>query len=147
MGQVKLILFILLGLIYWTGFLSCNQPRSPPIRTYSLDTLYIAKVIYSECSICPLSEKLLIGSVVLNRVKDGRWGNCVEDVVFYPNQFYQASGGTNWKTNEECYRIARILMSYGSVDSLVLYFFQDFNKTKKKKIKIRVREKYHIFAY
>lgn len=115
-------------------------------KRLSNDTLTLSKVIHSECSICPISEQLLIGSVVLNRVLDGRWGSTIDSVVYYPNQFYQASGGENWESTDKSYQIARFLMVYGTIDASPLYFFKTFDKSFTHKLKITVREKHHIFA-
>lgn len=144
------IMFFLLSVIYWETCIR-KELISTGIHDktkiiYSLDTMNIANVIYSECSICPLSEKLLIGSIPINRLKDGRWGKSLDEVIFSPNQFYQANGGKNWKTNEECLNIARFIMIYGPVDSLPLYFFQSFEKSFTKKLTVLYKEKYHIFA-
>lgn len=108
------------------------------------DTSILANIIFSECSICPPIEKLATGSVVLNRIKDGRWGCTIEDVVYYPNQFHGTGG--NWQTNKECMDIARYLLINGSVDPEPLYFFQTYRKEFTKNLTTLYKLKYHYFA-
>lgn len=137
------IFWFLLGC--FLGRTSINSPEKQEV-CFSEDTLNLAKVIFSECSICPVSEQLLIGSVPINRVKDGRWGSTLEQVIYSPSQFYQANGGKNWKTDEKCYKIAQFLLTFGSINSEPLYFFQTYEKNFTKKLTIIIKEKYHIFA-
>lgn len=115
------------------------------VCTYNYDTLNLARVLFSECDKCDFGEKLLIGSVVLNRLKDGRWGNSIHEVIHAPNQFHGTDG--NWTTDSAHYVIARYLLTFGPISSVPLYFFQGRTKPFTKKLRVFYEAQYHTFAY
>ena len=137
--------FIAVNVIAICFSLSKKKSQKVEKQVYNIDTLLLAKIMYSECSICPISEKLLAGSVVLNRVRDGRWGRSISEVVFCENQFHGTTGD-NWTFDRPHYQLARFLMVYGPIDTMPLYFYGKTNKQFVNKLNLLYKEKYHIFA-
>jgi hypothetical protein len=113
---------------------------------YDLDTLYLSKVMFGECSICDDLETMMCGSVVLNRRNDGRWGSSICDVVYSNSQFHSLETD-NWKSDKKRYEMARKLMIKGSIDSKPLYFSKHIKFFDQYNISIYKRYKYHIFGY
>lgn len=65
----------------------------------------------------PDEEQLLVGSVVLNRVKSSSFPNTIREVIYAPNQYAPTFDG-RWETNpprERAYRNAKYLMENGSI--------------------------------
>lgn len=139
---IVLIGIALYGMIYYNNT-SVNSPKDVE---FNGDTLLLSKLLFSECSKCPIGEILLVGSVVLNRLEDGRWGNTLQEVIFSPNQFEGVSSN-NWDYTREFYQLAIFLLEYGPISKKPLYFHGKTNKSYVKKLKIYSVEKYHTFAY
>lgn len=60
----------------------------------------MARVVMNEASILPYTGKLLVAHVMVNRLKDGRWGDTMHDVLYYDNAFSHAD--CNGDVTEEC---------------------------------------------
>jgi len=60
---------------------------SVAIKEVETDLECLAKNVYYEAAFEPLKGKQAIAQVTLNRLKTGRWGNTVCDVVYAPSQF------------------------------------------------------------
>lgn len=91
---------------------------------YNADDLYwLSRIIYSESGNQPLSGKIAVGNVVLNRVHSARFPNTIHAVIFQRNQFSPASNGTIKRTpNAESVMAAKLCLD-GAVElDNVLYF-------------------------
>lgn len=146
--QLAVILF---GFWYLLNYTKDEQIKHnkqiKKVYSESKDTILLACLMYSECSICPIGEKLLTGSVVLNRMKDGRWGCNMLEVLFASGQF-KGTQGYNWTTDSYHMQLARFLMTFGSINETPLYFLdKQKDKNLLRKLKIFSKEKYHTFAY
>ena len=53
----------------------------------------MSRVVMSEASTEPYISKVSVAKVMINRVKDGRWGNSMYEVINYPNAFSTADNG------------------------------------------------------
>ena len=92
------------------------------------DVLLLAKVIYAEATEQPNLRELdrkYVGSVVINRLKDGYWGNSLSKVIYAPGQ-YACANPYNRKFNsyppEECIKIAKQLLlgvSFGMPENVI----------------------------
>lgn len=109
------------------------------------DATLLSTAIFGECSVCDDAEKRRTGSVVLNRLRDGRWGKTLHDVIYAPGQFDSVCGD-NWNTDHRHYTIAKELIYNGPTDSSSLYFAQNKSFFKRFGIKILGRERFHIFG-
>lgn len=63
------------------------QGRVKPVAFSSRDHECLARAMYFESNRSSREGMVAVGSVVMNRVQDGRWGNTVCDVVGAPRQF------------------------------------------------------------
>lgn len=91
---------------------------------YNADDLYwLSRIIYAESGNQPLSGKIAVGNVVLNRVKSVRFPNTVHGVIFQRNQFSPAKSGTiNRTPNAESVMAAKLCLD-GAVElENVLWF-------------------------
>lgn len=83
----------------------------------------LAKLIYCEVGTVKDDKCLyLCGSVVLNRMHDKRYPDTMEGVIFQKGQ-YEVTWNGAWdiKTpDKRCLRIARDLLTHGSIDNRVL---------------------------
>ena len=99
------------------GILSADQ-------FYNADDLYwLSRIIYAESGNQPLSGKIAVGNVVLNRVKSPRFPNTIHSVIFQRNQFSPAKSGTvNRTPNAESVMAAKLCLD-GAVElDSVLWF-------------------------
>ena len=92
-----------------TGYWFLNKPSV----NYN-DMLLLAKVIYAEATENPslrLMDRQYVGSVVINRLKSGHWGNELSNVVYAPRQ-YACVGSPKFNSNppKECLDIAKQLL-------------------------------------
>lgn len=57
-------------------------------KLFSFDEIFlIQRTIETECFDMDFMSKVNVASVILNRIKDGRFGNTVEEIITSPNQF------------------------------------------------------------
>ncbi len=98
----------------------------PSSAYYNADDLYwLSHIINAESGNQPLSGKIAVGNVILNRVKDGRFPNSIYSVVFQRNQFTPAATGSIYKTpNSESVLAAKLCLDGGTVLPTALYFNQ-----------------------
>lgn len=59
---------------------------------------WLSHIIHAEAGNQSLIGQICVGNVVLNRVKDSRFPDTVEEVVFSPNQFCPVKNGSIWST-------------------------------------------------
>jgi len=57
------------------------------IKEVETDLECLAKNVYYEAAFEPLKGKQAIAQVTINRLKTGRWGNTICEVVYAPSQF------------------------------------------------------------
>lgn len=62
---------------YWTDSVKLSAPEEH----------ILAKNIYYESGVEEYDGKLAVAQVTLNRLKSGKWGNTIKEVVYSPNQF------------------------------------------------------------
>ena len=91
---------------------------------YSEDAIYwLSRIIYSESGNQPMSGKIAVGNVVLNRVNDSRFPDTIYDVIFQKNQFSPAaSGSINREPNASSVIAAKLVLDGAEVLEDVLFF-------------------------
>ncbi len=91
---------------------------------YDADDLYwLSHIINAESGNQPLSGKMAVGNVVLNRVADSRFPDTVKGVVFQKNQFSPVKNGTiNLTPNAESVLAAKLCLDGGEALENVLWF-------------------------
>ena len=67
----------------------------------SEDLKWLSHIIHAEAGNQSLVGQICVGNVVLNRVRDSRFPDTVETVVFSPNQFCPVRNGSIWCTPDE----------------------------------------------
>ena len=76
----------------------------------------LSHVICGEAEGCSRDMKLSVGSVVLNRVKDERFPETIEEVVFQEGQYSCTWDGNYYRQpSEDTIDIAKYLLNNGSV--------------------------------
>ena len=89
------------------------------------DLYWLSHIIFAEAGNEPLTGKIAVGNVVMNRVKSNRFPNTVYDVIFQKNQFSPASNGRiNRTPNADSVVAAKIALEGDSVAGNS-YFFQN----------------------
>jgi spore germination cell wall hydrolase CwlJ-like protein len=110
-------LFILLT-IYTNIALNGNvNDLKNPISDEDIELL--SKLINSESGTEDLLDKLMVGSVVLNRMRHSN--QSMEDVIFKPNMF-SGVNSASFKSNESSKLAALFLLLNGPIDTSVHYF-------------------------
>ena len=87
------------------------------------DLRWLSHIINAEAGNQSMEGQICVGNVVLNRVKDSRFPDSVEAVIFAPNQFCPVKSGTIWCTPDEDAVIAAKLCLEGvSLAGESIYF-------------------------
>ena len=94
------------------------------IDVTAADIDLMARVVMSECS-THLKDDLgtdvaqAIATTIVNRVRNGHWGDTVQEVVYYPNAYSTADNGT---PTPECYSAVYAALTYEAFDKEMFYF-------------------------
>ena len=116
-----------------------------PKMMYTQEELDIlAHILAGECQALSDMEQLRVGSVVLNRIKDSRYPNTMQEVVFQKNQYACVKNGNYYREpTERNWENAKWLLEYGSVlPEYVIYQ----SKTKQGS-NVYLKTKYHYYCY
>lgn len=91
---------------------------------YDEDDLYwLSRIIFCESGNQPLTGKIAVANVVLNRVASSRFPDSVYDVIFQKNQFSPASSGSIYREpNEESVIAAKLALDGAEALEDVLFF-------------------------
>jgi len=98
------------------------------------DVEILAGVMYGENWISGRYEMMLTGSVVLNRVLDGRFPNNIHDVVYQIDGGYEQYAPRTKRligsseVPEICYNLARILLDFGPIAPPDVVYQAHFNQ-------------------
>lgn len=91
------------------------------------DLILLTKLINSESHGESLLDKLLVASVVLNRVNSNEFPNTLYEVIYQPNQFsgintglFRYNSSNRW--DRESYEVAKLVLKFGPVNEDILYF-------------------------
>ena len=80
----------------------------------------MSRVVMSEASTVPYIGKVGVAKVLINRLKDGRWGDTMMNVINYPNAFSTADNGD---VTDECREAVLQALEGGAVfPEDMLYF-------------------------
>lgn len=107
----------------------------------------LAKIIHAECGKCTYEEKLLVGSVVLNRVGHPKFSKTLIGVINQDSQFHGICN-TQFILNSESLKAASDLLMNGSYNKKILYFYlrDSPNKKWRKNLTIIKKAKFHNFC-
>lgn len=110
------------------------------------DMALVAQLVQAEAGNQDLKGKQLVADVVYNRVRDPRFPNTVEEVIFQKNQFSVIKNGSfdkaAWNIDEDSFKASETEY-YVQLDSGILYF----NNSKKVRGKDIFKYGDHWFGY
>ena len=83
----------------------------------------MARVVMSEVGsdYIDIDIKQAVASTIVNRVRSGKWGDTVTDVVTYPHAYWM---GDNGDPTEECYIAVEAALTYEAFP-LDMYYFKE----------------------
>lgn len=113
------------------------------------ELLFLACLITSECNICSDEEKMLVGSVVMNRMADPqhRWPTKIDEVIVQRNQFHGYVTNNFYPAIENQIIAAKLIM-HGPIRNDIYYFYLRDSPYKKWRSAISIKHKaqYHNFC-
>lgn len=75
------------------------------------DLKWLSHIIHAEAGNQDMVGQICVGNVVLNRVRDSRFPDTVQDVIFSPNQFCPVRSGSIWcEPDEEAVIAAKLCL-------------------------------------
>lgn len=88
----------------------------------------LARLVYREANIESLECQMAVVSVVINRWKDGRWGDTLEDVIYSPYQFTPANLIYKTTPTELNYTAVDLVLKNGcTLPPYCMYFRADYH--------------------
>ena len=90
----------------------------------SVEREMLARLVYREANTESLECQMAIVSVIINRWQDGRWGNALKDVVYYPHQFSPANLLYQTTPTELNYTAVDLVLQNGCTLSPYVLFFR-----------------------
>lgn len=100
---------------------------------YKSEDLYLlAKIIHAEARGENLEGKIAVGAVVLNRVKDERFPDTIEEVILQPKQFSSVDDGQFMlEPDENSYKAAfECVLGKDPTDGCVFFYNPDIATAK-----------------
>lgn len=137
---ICVLILVVLTQMYWIAFLICNpiieeiviekevlvkinNTENMVYNITSAEREMLARLVYLEANTESLECQKAIVSVVINRWQSGYWGDTLEDVVYYPNQFSPARLiDQTTPTNTNYQAVDYVLKNGTTVENFVLYF-------------------------
>ncbi len=105
-----------------------NEPLTPGSQYYNQKDLYwLSRIINAESRNQPLSGKIAVGTVILNRVESSKFPNSVYDVIFSGIQFSPVSNGSIYLAPSQESIIAAKLTLDGAKEAENSLFFHQKN--------------------
>lgn len=109
------------------------ETTAPKTMYYSVteeERLLIAQLVYREANTESLECQKAIVSVLFNRLACGKWGDTIEEVIYYKNAFTPATAGllegvTPTKTNYEA--VDFVLENGPTLPTYVRYFRANYH--------------------
>ncbi len=120
--------------IEWNSYDNCFYVHSGDTsllkhswQVYNADSVYwLSRIIAAEAGAEPLTGKIAVGNVVLNRVRSSQFPNSIYSVIFdkrYGIQFSPVANGTIYNyPDEESVIAAKACLEGYSLSSSILYF-------------------------
>lgn len=104
-----------------------NSGITPGDEFYIADEVeWLSRIIYAEAGIEPFAGKVLVGNVVLNRVRSDEFPDTIYDVIFdrkFGVQFTPTVNGMIWRTpSAACVTAAKLCLDGFSLSDKAMYF-------------------------
>lgn len=90
----------------------------------------LARLVHCEASICGNECKYDVISVVFNRLEAGKWGDTLEEVIYYKNAFTPATSGKlerTTPTKADYAAVDYVLENGPTLPTYVRYFRADYD--------------------
>ena len=102
-----------------------------PMNAYNItseEREMLARLVYLEANTESLECQMAIVSVVINRWQDGRWGNTLKNVIYYPYQFTPANLLYKTTPTELNYTAVDLVLKNGcTLPPYCMYFRTDYH--------------------
>ena len=82
----------------------------------------MVRVVMSEVGAKDLDCKQAVAQTILNRLASGKWGDSIEEVIYYPNAYSTADNG---EPNAECYMAVEWVISHPTSFPVNMYHFRE----------------------
>ena len=104
-----------------------NPGISPGEKFYIQDEVdWLARIICAEAGAEPFAGKVLVGNVVLNRMRSDEFPDTIYDVIFdtkFGVQFSPVANGSIWNTPDaDCVAAAKLCLEGYSLSTEAMYF-------------------------
>lgn len=90
----------------------------------------LARLVHCEASICSNECKYDVISIVFNRLEAGKWGDTLEEVIYYKNAFAPATSGKlerTTPTKADYAAVDYVLENGPTLPTYVRYFRTDYD--------------------
>lgn len=98
-----------------------NAPETCEVAFSKEEIDLMARVVMSEASVLSIDAKQAVAQTILNRLQDGRWGNTISEVVYYPNAYSTADNG---EPNADCYYAVESAIMYPTAFPTDMFWFR-----------------------
>lgn len=105
------------------------EVETEPTYAYDITSMereMLARLVYREANTESLECQMAVVSVVINRWKDGRWGDSLEEVVYYTHQFTPSNLIHKTTPTELNYTAVDLVIKHGcTLPPYCMYFRTD----------------------
>ena len=128
---------------------SLKKKNNAVINLTNEEILLLSKLVTSEARGESYKGQVAVAAVVINRVKDNRFPNSIEDVIYQKNAFSVVKDGSiNMDPTDEAYRAAQdALYGHDPTDKAVYFWNPEISTCKWiKRLQPHMRIGNHVFA-
>ena len=128
---------------------SSKEQRKAVINLSNEEILLLSKLVTSEARGESYEGQVAVAAVVINRVKDNRFPNSIEDVIYQKNAFSVVKDGSiNMDPTDEAYRAAQDALYGEDPTEKAVYFWNPKISTCKwiEKLQPHLKIGNHVFA-
>ena len=128
---------------------SSKEQRKAVINLTNEEILLLSKLVTSEARGESYEGQVAVAAVVINRVKDNRFPNSIEDVIYQKNAFSVVKDGSiNMDPTDEAYRAAQDALYGDDPTEKAVYFWNPEISTCKwiQRLQPHMRIGNHVFA-
>ncbi|SCI31033.1 MULTISPECIES: cell wall hydrolase [unclassified Romboutsia] len=126
-----------------------KEERKAVINLTNEEILLLSKLVTSEARGESYEGQVAVAAVVINRVKDSRFPNSIEDVIYQKNAFSVVKNGSiNMNPTDEAYKAAQAALYGEDPTEKAVYFWNPEISTCKwiQKLNPHMRIGNHVFA-
>lgn len=128
---------------------NAKEEKKAVINLTNEEILLLSKLVTSEARGESYEGQVAVAAVVINRVKDSRFPNSIEDVIYQKNAFSVVKNGSiNMSPTDEAYKAAQAALYGEDPTEKAVYFWNPEISTCKwiKRLNPHMRIGNHVFA-